>query len=182
MAPGPLCHQHKVNHLFVGNKRCWSAGTSQEEHLWRVEDGRGPALYGRAGACTDPSPGLHLSITPLPPWSPFCAMCLTSLLFAPGAQTQSTVVPGESCCLLTPGCPLPYSHSQGPHPAAPGGDCGGFPPLSTSPGHSRARRQFQMSHNSGILWTGSRFQDFMATQCLPRALGDRVVCPGVISA
>ena len=58
--------RHRVNHLDFGNKRCWSAGTSQEEHLWRVEDGRGPALHGRAGACTDPSPGLHLSITPLP--------------------------------------------------------------------------------------------------------------------
>ena len=99
--------RHRVNHLDFGNKRCWSAGTSQEEHLWRVEDDRGPAIHGRAGACTDPSPGLHLSITPLPPWSPFCALCLTCLLSPPASQTQSTVVPGESCCLLTLDVPSP---------------------------------------------------------------------------
>ena len=101
--------RHRVNHLDFGNKRCWSAGTSQEEHLWRVEDDRGPAIHGRAGACTDRSPGLHLSITPLPSWSPFCALCLTSLLSPPGAQTQSTVVPGESCCLLTWDVPSPVA-------------------------------------------------------------------------
>ena len=67
------------------------------------------------GARIDPSSGLHLSITPLPPWSPFYTMCLTCLLSPPAAQTQSTVVPGESCCLLTLGCSLPPVTSWAPN-------------------------------------------------------------------
>ena len=39
---------------------------------------------------------------------------ISSIMSSLGAQTQSTVVPGKSCCLLTPGCPLPHSHSQAP--------------------------------------------------------------------
>ena len=67
------------------------------------------------GARIDPSPGLHLSITPVPPWSPFCTMCLTCLLSPSAAQTQSTVLPGECCCLLTLGCPLPSVTSWAPN-------------------------------------------------------------------
>ena len=144
MSLGPLCHQDTESITLtleiidaglpgplrrsIGGLRMAEALPSMAEH----------------GARIDPSPGLHLSITPLPPWSPFCTMCLTCLLSPPAAQTQSTVVPGESCCLLIPGCPFPHSHPQSPHPVAPGGDCGGFPPLSTCSGHSGPQREFQM--------------------------------------
>ena len=83
----------------------------------------------------------------------------------------STAVPGESCWLLTPGSPLPHSHPQSPHPVAPGGDCGGFPPLSTSPGHSGPQRQVQMSHNTGILWTGSVISDLCGYTVSPQSFG-----------
>ena len=156
MIPYPLCHQDTesitltleirgagllgpLSRSLFGGLRMAEATPSTAEWLHRLT----PQLL-----CISASPLL-------PPWSPFCAPCLTCLLSPPAAQTQTTVVPGESCCLLTPGYSLPLSNPQGPQPVAPGGDCGDAPPLRTCPGHSRACRRFQMSHNTGILWPGS---------------------------
>ena len=84
--------RHRVNHLDIVNKGRSSAGTSQQEAPSSTAEqvhGLTPQLL-----CISASP-------PLPLWSPFCAPCLTCLLSPPAAQTQTTVVPGESCCLLT---------------------------------------------------------------------------------
>ncbi|KAB0384427.1 hypothetical protein FD755_006344 [Muntiacus reevesi] len=68
------------------------------------------------------------------PWNTHnCQHSEDASVICSAAQTQTTVVPGESCCLLTPGCPLPLSNPQVPQPVAAGRDSGGAPPLRTCP-------------------------------------------------
>ncbi|XP_065775301.1 deleted in malignant brain tumors 1 protein [Muntiacus reevesi] len=46
------------------------------------------------------------------PWNTHnCRHSEDASVICSAAQTQTTVVPGESCCLLTPGCPLPSDFS-----------------------------------------------------------------------
>ena len=105
--------RHRVNHLDFGNKRCWSAGTSQEEHLWRVEDDRGPAIHGRAGARTDTSAALQLSIPPLAHVKPL--LCTVSDL---RSLSPSYRDPDHGCARWVL---LPFdSRTSPPPPSLPG--------------------------------------------------------------
>ena len=106
--------RHRANHLDIGNKGCWAAWTCQEEHLWGVRMAEVPPCV--AGHRHGPSVSPAQRRPPLPVSCPFCARCLSCLLSLPDARPQSTLLPGESCCLLTPGCPLP-PHSAPQTPA-----------------------------------------------------------------
>lgn len=70
MTLDPMCHQDTEAITWILEIRGAGLLGPLRRASLRVEDGRGPAVHGRAGARTDPSPGLQLSITPVTPVEP----------------------------------------------------------------------------------------------------------------
>lgn len=98
------------------------------------------------------------SVPQLPRPSPFCA--------------RSVLLPSDSSA-----CPSPTVTPRAPS-SSPWRRLWRFPPLCTCLVTPGPQRQFRMSRNTGILWTGSVISGLRGYTESPRTLGDRVVILG----